>query len=194
MILKEDEFVNGLKIPQMIEDGESNHICYAHQKRPKGQLICNSEHIKVKSGVPAQVKCTQNTRERAISKLVKSIMNGKRLVTLLGLYGIGKSTVVTNAVHYMVQRKYFSGGIIYINMKQVRSMRIFMQYLKSILLLKMDLSVENMDKKLANTQQEEFLDLFIDIVNGRSGSWKKEKTKHSSKLNNSFLICLDNAE
>ena len=44
-------------------------------------------------------------------------MKGKRLITLLGLNGIGKSTVAREAVHFMCARKYFTGGVIFINLK-----------------------------------------------------------------------------
>ena len=58
-----------------------------------------------------------------MSKIVKSVMSGKRLIMLLGLHGVGKSAVARNAVHYMLERKYFTGGVIFVNLKGVKSFR-----------------------------------------------------------------------
>ena len=58
-------------------------------------------------------------REKPIYKLVEEIMNvdGPRLIALLGLPGIGKSAMVWNALHYIIDRKFFKGGVILINTK-----------------------------------------------------------------------------
>ena len=49
-----------------------------------------------------------------------------------------------------------------------------MQKLKTILYMQMDLSYDNIDKKLKSTPPDAFLDLLTDIINGRTGRWKKE--------------------
>ena len=52
-----------------------------------------------------------------MAKLIENVMkNGKkeRLIFLLGLPGIGKSNLTINALHYMKERKFFTGGIILI--------------------------------------------------------------------------------
>ena len=50
-------------------------------------------------------------------------MSDKRLVMILGLHGVGKSAVAKNAVHYMLERKYFTGGVIFVDLKGIRSAR-----------------------------------------------------------------------
>ena len=39
---------------------------------------------------------------------------------LLGLHGIGKSSVARNTLHYIYERKYVTGGILWIQLKGVR--------------------------------------------------------------------------
>ena len=58
-------------------------------------------------------------REKNIYKLVEEIMNveGPRITALLGLPGIGKSAMVWNALHFIIDRKFFKGGVILINIK-----------------------------------------------------------------------------
>ena len=77
--------------------------------------MCQSEHVQIKR-VPDRGE-NLKYREKEIWNLVESVMNGSRLITLLGLNGIGKSTVARNAVHFMLERKYFTGGVIFINLK-----------------------------------------------------------------------------
>ena len=47
-----------------------------------------------------------------MASLVKQLLKSGRLLDLLGLPGIGKSLLARNAIHYLSDRKYFSGGIV----------------------------------------------------------------------------------
>ena len=91
------------------------HRCYPHPKRSEGHLMCVSDHIKIKC-VPDKMLNLKG-REKIMSRIVKSVMGGSRLIMLLGLHGVGKSAVARNAVHYMIERKYFTGGVIFVNLK-----------------------------------------------------------------------------
>ena len=49
--------------------------------------------------------------------LVDSVTNKhieEKIVMLLGLHGIGKSSVARNTLHYIYERKYVTGGILWI--------------------------------------------------------------------------------
>ena len=59
-------------------------------------------------------------REKEISELIESVMSGERLVILLGLHGLGKSSIARNALHYMCERKFFTGGVLLVQLKNVR--------------------------------------------------------------------------
>ena len=41
-------------------------------------------------------------------------------MTLLGLTGIGKSSIARNALHFMAERKFFTGGVILMQLKNVK--------------------------------------------------------------------------
>ena len=62
-------------------------------------------------------------REKPIAKLVQSVMDGERLIILLGLHGMHKSAVARNAIHFMLDRKYFTGGVISVSLKNVKYFR-----------------------------------------------------------------------
>ena len=57
-----------------------------------------------------------------MSKLIKSLLDSKeRIIPLLGLHGIGKSALARNTLHYVAERKMFSGGVLFIKLKNIRS-------------------------------------------------------------------------
>ena len=51
-------------------------------------------------------------------KIVQTIVGPTRLVLINGAPGIGKSTLLHNALQYILERKYFTGGVIVIDKKQ----------------------------------------------------------------------------
>ena len=54
-------------------------------------------------------------REKEMSKLLEIILADKeRIVNILGLHGIGKSYLARNTLHYVAERKLFTGGILFI--------------------------------------------------------------------------------
>ena len=54
-------------------------------------------------------------------ELIKLLMEGNRLVILLGLDGVGKSCLTRNAMHYMTERKVFTGGVVLIQIGNLNS-------------------------------------------------------------------------
>ena len=83
-----------------------------------GQIRCISDHIQFKE-IPTKL-INIKFREKEISELIENVMGGERLVILLGLHGFGKSSVARNALHYMSERKFFTGGMLLIQLKNVR--------------------------------------------------------------------------
>ena len=68
--------------------------------------------------------------------MVQAILkvNGKRLITLLGLPGVGKSAVARDALHYVLERRYFAGGVINIDLGPIKSYRIFENKIRNIVI------------------------------------------------------------
>ena len=62
----------------------------------------------------------------------------RRITVVLGLHGIGKSAVAKNATHYMLERKYFTGGVIVINLKGIRDFRLLVQQIQKVILKNID--------------------------------------------------------
>lgn len=60
--------------------------------------------------------------------IVQNIVSN-RLVTVIGLPGIGKSSLCKNAVHYIAERRMFKQGIVFLPLKGYMSFELFMKKL-----------------------------------------------------------------
>lgn len=49
-----------------------------------------------------------------MAQLLEMILNQEKIVPLLGVRGIGKSSLAINTLHYAAERKMFPGGILMI--------------------------------------------------------------------------------
>lgn len=90
------------------------HKCKPLPEVPQGHWKCVSEHNLVKS-IPAKLNKIM-FREREMSKLLNYILaeNGDRIVPLVGLQGIGKSSLARNTLHFAAERKFFTRGMLLI--------------------------------------------------------------------------------
>ena len=70
--------------------------------------------------------------------------NDKRLITLLGLPGVGKSVIARDALHYVLERRYFGGGVIHIDLVQIKSYKIFENKIKKLLITSLRLRQEDL--------------------------------------------------
>ena len=86
------------------------HACYSHQMEAKGNYRCISDHIQFKQ-IPEKLP-NLKFRDKEVWEVTKSITSGNRLVFMFGLHGSGKSTIVRQALHYICDRKFFTGGVI----------------------------------------------------------------------------------
>ena len=109
------------------------------------------------------------------SLLDKSSDNKERIVPLLGLHGIGKSSLARNTLHYVAERKMFSGGVLYIQMKNMRSFFAVVKIIMSNIMRLIDLNTE--EKLMLEEQRlthEQMIDYFIDLFNNNH-SFKLKK-------------------
>ena len=68
-----------------------------------------------------------------MSSLLEILMEEKlpnKLIPVLGLYGIGKSTLVRNLLNFVADRKYFTGGIVYVQIKDMRNIITVLKLIK----------------------------------------------------------------
>lgn len=61
-------------------------------------------------------------------EVVHNVLN-HRLVTIIGLPGIGKTSLCKNAVHYIAERKIFKLGIVFLSLKGFMNLELFMKRL-----------------------------------------------------------------
>ena len=105
----------------------------------------------------------RSNREQKIYKLVDAVMKGHRLIQLVGLAGIGKSSVARHSIHYMMQRKYFTGGIIMVNLKNDKLFSILVRKFKMILINKLKLRHSSKREEVEKADFEEFVKILKDF-------------------------------
>ena len=133
-------------------------------------------------------------REQKIWKLVDLVMGGKRLVELIGLPGVGKSSVARHAVHYMMARKHFTGGIIMINLRNDRSFTVLMRKIKMVLINKLKLRHSAKRDEVERADFDEFVKILKDFFQQKDDDLKIKHAKRVSYNKPKFLLCFDNAE
>ena len=87
------------------------------------------------------------------------MVKGSRLIQVLGKQGIGKSSVARHAVHYMMQRKYFTGGVIMINLQNDRSFNVLARKIKMVLIDKLKLRYSAKRDEIESADFEDFVKL-----------------------------------
>lgn len=154
---------------------------------------CTSEHNAVKI-LPNKLDKFRY-RERDMSTLLKMLITDKeRIVLLLGLHGIGKSALARNTCHYVAERKLFTGGIIFIQLKGMSSLFPMLKLIMREIIRKLDLTLEEKRALENDTFSENaMIEFFTDFFN-RKIVQRFAKQKHCPKFSkNLFLLCLDNA-
>ena len=115
---------------------------------------------------------------------------------MLGLHGIGKSSVARNTLHYIYERKYVTGGILWIQLKGVRDVYSVAKHLQNHIYMSLNLTETEINEITKQTCTEESLIQFIkEFFNNPSlpKHNRQEKKAFPNKVQK-FLICLDNVE
>ena len=92
-----------------------------------------------------------------------------KFIPVLGLYGIGKSTLAKNLLNFVADRNYFTGGIVYVQMKDMRSTITVLKLIKREILtsIKLD-SREKQKLEHQNSENEtKLIEFIVSIINNQ---------------------------
>ena len=69
-------------------------------------------------------------------KIIEKILNakGSRLFTLMGLPGIGKSSLIANTLDYISERSLLKGGSIFINARGITDCEVFLRNFNQLMI------------------------------------------------------------
>ena len=149
--------------------------------------------------LPAKVK-TLRFRELEVIELIDDILDtNDQIFMLLGMHGIGKSSIARNALNYICERKFIHGGVMWIQLKGVRDIYTLAKLIQSNIYDALTITRQEVGRYTRNSCTYEDLQDFIvkffsnPVVNFR-GKLKKDMSKHQGKDKLQFIVCLDNAE
>ena len=172
---------------------KDDHCCVQFAKREKGKLECLTHHVQIRE-LPNKLNDIE-FREKQISSLVDVVLdkNKPRLVTLLGLRGVGKSAVARNACHYLLERRYFRGGVILIDLNCKKSFEVFVSKLKKIMIKHLKLQASDKTcQRIKKAKDESFIELLEEFFDQSNGSLKLSRKPVNSEKKMKFLLCLEN--
>eukprot|EP00347_Sterkiella_histriomuscorum_P003876 403362604 len=108
----------------------------------KGQLEIVDEPF-IQNSLPSQSLNLVGTN-LIITKIVSEIIIN-RIVTILGYTGMGKSSILQNILHFLSQRNFFASGIIYLNLRGVQDLTLFLKHF--VLTMQVELPYFQSEKK-----------------------------------------------
>ena len=100
---------------------------------------------------------------------------------VLGLSGIGKSSLVKNTLHFVSDRKYFTGGILYVQSEGVRKCYILLKLIMKSIAISLDLKESSRrDFELQYYSREaKTINFLVNFFNNRHGL-KLKPHKHAA--------------
>ena len=118
-----------------------------------------------------QAKYDLKYREKIVQEAVTTIRTkqdrNKRgsIVQLCGNIGVGKSTILSNAVHFMLQRKYFTGFIV-LDLKTIEDFSVFRKQFELTLINILNLrSKPEKRQAIEMASNDEFCRILISFFN-----------------------------
>ena len=126
-----------------------------------------SEHNMIKQ-IPAESK-NFKFRDKEVSLLLeKLIVEKSRLLSLLGLRGIGKSSLARSVLHYAAARKMFTGGTLFIKLKGISSCFVVVKMIMREIFKALDLTKdEKLQLESENCSQDRMIEYFKTFFNFR---------------------------
>ena len=75
--------------------------------------------------------------------LYRLLEEGQRIIPLVGLHGIGKSAFARTTMHYAAERRYFTGGMMMIQLKSVNNILAMLKLIKEAMISFLDLDLKD---------------------------------------------------
>ena len=132
--------MGGIKMPFGLEDLDLDDLLmgenksgdvFEHKCKIFGPLKDGKSEVLDKKSlfneIPAKVD-EYIGRQKEIFQMVQSVCQN-RLVNIIGLPGIGKTSLAKNAAHYMADRSMFKAGIVFLPLKGYTTCEIFLKKL-----------------------------------------------------------------
>ena len=143
----------------------------------EGNALCKSEHVLFKS-LPSNMPYLKY-RNKDMVKLVRSlVMNKERIITLLGLHGMGKTSLVKNTLHYIYVRRFVLGGIMWIKMKGVTDVYTVIKQMQHTICRVLNQSDDDVLKtNLQMLTSEDLLEFIINFINDPGNETYQSKYK-----------------
>ena len=104
------------------------HECAIFGPFSRGQYrIVHESEVQLKS-LPPKVPNLLG-RQRDTFKMIQKILepNSSRLQTLMGMPGVGKSSLMMNTLHFIADRELLKGGSIFINARNITVCEVFLR-------------------------------------------------------------------
>ena len=141
-------------------------------------------------------------REKEMQELIYNVMNGalkdngQRLVILIGDAGIGKSILARHACHYMCERRFFTGGVVQVQLKNMREVLPSIKLIQRFMLDELDLEIPEKRKLQRDICSVQLVLQFIINFFNDNLPYKLKNQKHHEKnqKKNNFLLFLDDVE
>ena len=185
----------------LTKDEQDTHNCSKILIKDEGEPVCLSYHTQIKQIPKLSEINTKIYREKQLLRLLNYIVTDQSLVHIKGPLGIGKSDAMYNAFMYLLNRKYFTGGVILLDLDFQSEFSNFIRSMKKMIIKAFRLPTGDLRKKIDEADDEEFREILINIfqqndsnfiLNNQRFSNNKNKTAPYGKLR--FLIGIDNAE
>jgi len=114
MLLQEEVKV----LKSLGSEKEDPHRCFIFGPLVPGKMINLTDKTDIKY-FPTNLNELRG-RRKELFDLVLKILEGERFIQLLGLPGTGKSSLARTALHYLYERRYFQGGLIFVQVKGIQ--------------------------------------------------------------------------
>jgi len=187
------------KFKLMMDTASGPHSCLPIQLNADREFKNISAKILV-CEIPAKIE-NLLFREKEMAKLIQKLNDGERMIFVIGLFGIGKSWIARNVLHFMKERKYFCGGLLFVALNGIRTIGALCHQLCGLIvknLLQTPQTQAEFERIFASP--DEMINFFVEFFNNETKFVLKKVEKYNgidlfkNERSKKYLVCFDNAE